>query len=49
MATVLDERTIEKQRSLVCVVWAKRLIAKYVHKEIIPVYGGRVPSICLVP
>jgi hypothetical protein len=36
MATVLDECTIEQG-----FMWSKGLNAKDIHKEIIPVYGGK--------
>jgi hypothetical protein len=40
MATVLEECIIEEQRCL-CVLWAKGLNAKDIHKEMFPVYGGK--------
>jgi hypothetical protein len=41
MATVLQEYNIEEQCSLLCVVWAKGLNAKGIHKESFRVYGGK--------
>jgi hypothetical protein len=41
MATMLEDYTTEEQRSLVRVLWTKGLIANDMHKEMIPVYGGR--------
>jgi hypothetical protein len=42
MATVLEcTSTTEEQRSLVRFLWAKGLIAKYIHKQMFPVYGGK--------
>jgi hypothetical protein len=38
---VLEEYTIEEQRSVVRFLWAKVLNAKDVHKEIFPVYGEK--------
>jgi hypothetical protein len=40
MATVLEECTIEERRYVLRFWWAKRLIAKDIHKEMFPVYGG---------
>jgi hypothetical protein len=40
MATVLEEYTNEEQRFFVF-LWAKGLIAKYIHNERFPVYGGK--------
>jgi hypothetical protein len=34
---VLEECPIEEQRSVVCFLWAKRLNAKDIHKEMFPV------------
>jgi hypothetical protein len=42
MVTVLEEYNTEEQRSVVRFLWAKRLNAKYIHKEIFPIYGGRL-------
>jgi hypothetical protein len=44
MATVLEECTIENQRSVVCFFLAKELNAKDIYKEIFPVYGGKCLS-----
>jgi hypothetical protein len=46
MATVLEDSTTEEQRSVVLFFfwWAKGLIAKDIHKEIFPVYGGKCLS-----
>jgi hypothetical protein len=44
MATVLAECTIEEQRSLVRLSWAKGLNAKDIHKELFPVYRGKCLS-----
>jgi hypothetical protein len=45
MATVLEGRTTEGQRSVVLFLWARKLNAKDIHKEMFPVYGGK----CLSP
>jgi hypothetical protein len=45
MATVFEKCTTEEQRSVVCLVWAKGLDAKDIHKEMFSVYGGK----CLSP
>jgi hypothetical protein len=45
MATVLEEHTTEKQRSIVRFLWAKELNARDIHKEMYPIYGGK----CLSP
>jgi hypothetical protein len=37
---VLEEYTTEEQSS-VCVLWAKELNAKDIHKEMFPVYGRK--------
>jgi hypothetical protein len=42
---VLEECTIEEQRSGVRFLWAKGLIAKDIHKEMFPVCGEK----CLSP
>jgi hypothetical protein len=44
MATYLEECNIEEQRSVVPFLWAKRLYAKHIHKEMFPVYGGKCLS-----
>jgi hypothetical protein len=44
MATVLEEYTTEEQSSVVHLLWAKRLNAKGIHKEIFPIYGGKCLS-----
>jgi hypothetical protein len=44
LATALDEYTTEEQRSVVPFLWAKRLNAKYFHKEMFSVYGGKCLS-----
>jgi hypothetical protein len=41
MVTVLEECTTQEQNSAVRFLWAKRLNAKDIHKEIFPVYGGK--------
>jgi hypothetical protein len=41
MATVLEEYTTEEQHSDVHLLWAKRLSAKDIHKEMFPVYSGK--------
>jgi hypothetical protein len=41
MATMLQECTIEEQRSVVRFLWAKGLDTKDIHKEMFPVYGGK--------
>jgi hypothetical protein len=41
MATVLEECTTEQQSSVLLFLWAKRLNAKDIHKEMFPVYGGK--------
>jgi hypothetical protein len=33
--------TTEEQRSVVHILWAKGLTAKDIHKEMLPVYGGK--------
>jgi hypothetical protein len=45
MATVLEDFTTEKQRSVVRFLRAKGLNAKDIHKEMFPLYGGK----CLSP
>jgi hypothetical protein len=44
MATVLEWRTTEEQRSVVTFLWAKGLSAKDIHKEMFPVYCGKCLS-----
>jgi hypothetical protein len=41
IAAVPEECNTEEQRSVVHFLWAKRLNAKDIHKEILPVYGGK--------
>jgi hypothetical protein len=42
--TVLEEYTTEKQRSVMRFLWARRLNAKDIHKEMFYVYGGKCLS-----
>jgi hypothetical protein len=42
--TVLEEYPTEKQSSAVRFLWAKRLNAKDIHKEMFPVDGGKCLS-----
>jgi hypothetical protein len=45
MATVLEKRITEEQRSVVLfVLWAKGFSAKDINKEIFPVYGRKCLS-----
>jgi hypothetical protein len=44
IATVLEEYTTEEQRSFVRFFWAEGLNAKDIHKEMLPVYGGKCLS-----
>jgi hypothetical protein len=44
MAIVLDQYTTEKQRSVLLLLWVKGLRAKNIHKEILPLYGGKCLS-----
>jgi hypothetical protein len=44
MATALQDNTTEEQRSVVRFSWAKGPNAKYIHKEMFPVYGGKCLS-----
>jgi hypothetical protein len=37
---VLEQCTDEEQCSVVCLLWAKGLNAKDIHKEMFPIYGG---------
>jgi hypothetical protein len=46
MATVLDA---EEQRSVVHYLWAKKLCAKDIHKEMFPVYIGKCLSCKAIP
>ena len=39
MATVLTQCTTEEQRAVVRFLWAKGLVAKEIHKEMIQVYA----------
>jgi hypothetical protein len=41
MATVLEEYTTEQQCSVLRILWPKGLNAKHIHKEILPLYGGK--------
>jgi hypothetical protein len=41
MTTVLEECTIEEQRSVVRYWWPKGFTAKDIPKEMFPVYGGK--------
>jgi hypothetical protein len=41
MVTVLEKYTTEEQRSVVLFLWAKRLSAKDIRKEMFPVYSGK--------
>jgi hypothetical protein len=44
MGTVLEKCITEEQSSVVRSLWAKRLNAKDIHKEIFPVYAGKCLS-----
>jgi hypothetical protein len=44
MATVLECRNTEEQRSLVDILWAKGLNAKNIHKEMFRVYDEKCLS-----
>jgi hypothetical protein len=44
MAIALEEYATEEQRSVVRFLWAKGLNAKDIHKEMLPVYGGKCLS-----
>jgi hypothetical protein len=44
MATVLEECTTKEQRSVVHFLWAKKVNAKDIHKEMFPVYGWKCLS-----
>jgi hypothetical protein len=39
--TVLEEYTTEEQSSVMCVLLAKGLNAKYIYKEMFPLYGEK--------
>jgi hypothetical protein len=41
VVTVLEECTTEEQYSVVRFLWAKRLNARNIHKDMFPVYGGK--------
>jgi hypothetical protein len=41
MATMPNECTTEQQRFVGCLLWAKGLDAKDIHKEIFLAYGGK--------
>jgi hypothetical protein len=41
MTTVFEVCTTEEQLSVVCFMWTKGLNAKYIHKEMFPVYDGK--------
>jgi hypothetical protein len=43
MATVLED-VLRKSSVLLCVLWAKGLTAKDIHKEMFPVYVGKCLS-----
>jgi hypothetical protein len=44
MAIMLQENSTEGQSSVVSFLWAKGLIAKDIHKELLPGYGGKYLS-----
>jgi predicted transcriptional regulator len=44
LATVLQGYTIEEQRSVTDLLWAKRLTVRDIYKEIFYVYGGKCLS-----
>jgi hypothetical protein len=44
MATVLEEFTTIEQRSVGPFLWTKGLNTKDIHKEMLPVYGGKCLS-----
>jgi hypothetical protein len=44
MAIVLERCTTEDRHSVVRFLWAKGLSAKDIHKEMLPVYGGKCLS-----
>jgi hypothetical protein len=41
MVTVHEEYNTEQQRSVVYFLWAKGPNAKDIHKDMLPVYGGK--------
>jgi hypothetical protein len=41
MTTVLEEYTTEELGCIVRFLWAKGLNAKDIHKEVLPVHGGK--------
>jgi hypothetical protein len=41
---MLEEYTIEEQRSVVRILWVKGLNVKDIHKEMFPVYGDKYLS-----
>jgi hypothetical protein len=47
MATMLKGYTTEERRSVMNFLWANRLNAKYIRKEMFPLYGGKCLS-CIV-
>jgi hypothetical protein len=44
VTTVLEEYISEEQHSLTCLLLAKGLNANYIHKEMLPIYGGKCLS-----
>jgi hypothetical protein len=44
MATVLEERSNEEQRSVVLFLWAKGLNGKDINNDMFPLYGGKCLS-----
>jgi hypothetical protein len=44
MTTVLEECNREEQHCIVHLLWEKGLNAEDIHKEILPVYGGKYLS-----
>jgi transposase len=44
MAAMIEDSTIEEQRSVMRVLWAKGLNAKDIHKEMFPIYSGKCLS-----
>jgi hypothetical protein len=44
MATLLEECTTKEQHSVVHFLWAKGFTAKYIHKQMFPVYSGKCLS-----
>jgi hypothetical protein len=43
-ATVIEVYTTEEDHSVVCFLWVKWLIAKDIHKEMLPVYDEKCLS-----